>query len=298
MLDVRQLQALLAIREGGSLTQAAAALHLSVPTVTHHLDALEARLDAPLVERSKRGTTLTPVGEAVASDAERILAEIARTEAMVADLRDAGLSTLRIGTFPSIGSRLLPAAIRELSERFRLRIEVIEGEPLSLIDLVHAGEIHAALVYDLAADPVLGAQNIEATELFEEQFVVLMAANHPLARSPKLDFAELITEPWVLSHHPDEASNRVLKQACLAAGGEPRPLLHTDDLNMIHGFVAAGLGLALMTQSAIDGDYAVIARPTVQPLGSRRTSLITRAGLQAPVVSALRELLVNRSPLR
>lgn len=298
MLDLRQLQALLAIRDSGSLTQAAATLHLSVPTVTHHLDALEARLDATLVERSKRGTALTAVGAAVAQDAERILAEIARTEAMVADLRDAGLSTLRIGTFPSIGSRLLPAAIRELSERFRLRIEVIEGEPLSLIDLVHAGDIHAALVYDLASDPALNTAELETTELFEEQFVVLLAADHPLARSPKLDVAELSAEPWVLSHHPDEASNRVLRQACLAAGSEPRALLHTDDLNMIHGFVSAGLGLALMTQSAIDGDYAVVARPTVQPLGSRRTSFVTRAGMSAPVVLALRELLVNRAPVR
>lgn len=298
MLDVRQLQVLLAVRDAGSLTQAAASLHLSVPTVTHHLAALEAKLDASLVERSKRGTVLTAVGEAVAVDAERILGDLGRTEQMVADLRDAGLSTLRIGTFPSIGSRLLPAAVRELSERFRLRIEVIEGEPLSLIDLVHAGEIHAALVYDLASDPALNTANLEATELFEEQFVVLLAADHPLAKAPRLDFTDLADESWVLSHHPDEASNRILKQVCQAAGYEPRPLLHTDDLNMIHGFVSAGLGLALMTQSAIDGDYEVVSRPAVQPLGSRRTSFVTRAGLHAPVVLALRELLSNRAPLR
>ncbi|MFM6974797.1 MAG: LysR family transcriptional regulator [Agromyces sp.] len=298
MLDVRQLQVLLAIREAGSLTQAAAALHLSVPTVTHHLGALESKLEATLVERGKRGTTLTPVGEAVADDATRILAELSRTEQMVADLRDAGLSTLRIGTFPSIGSRLLPAAIHQLTERFRLRIEVVEGEPLSLIDQVHAGEIQAALVYDLASDPVLNTADLSATELFEEQFVVLLAADHPLATTSQVDISDLANEAWVLSHHPQEASNRVLRRVCQAAGFEPRVLLNTDDLNMIHGFVSAGLGLALMTQSAIDRDYEVVARPAVQALGSRRTSFVTRSNQSAPVVAVLRELLVNRAPLR
>lgn len=298
MLDVRQLHVLLAIRETGSLTQAAAALHLSVPTVTHHLGGLETKLDAKLVDRSKRGTTLTPVGEAVALDAQRILGELARTEAMVADLRDAGLSTLRIGTFPSIGSRLLPRAISELTERFRLRIEVIEGEPMHIIDLVHAGEIHAGLVYDLASDPALNTADLATTELLEEEFVVLLAADHPLAKQPRLDFAELANESWVLSHNPEEASNRVLRRVSQAAGYETRALLHTDDLNMIHGFVSAGLGLALMTQSAIDRAYDVVSRPAAQPLGSRRTSLVTPANQHAPVVTSLRELLVNRAPLR
>ncbi|HLP23040.1 MAG TPA: LysR family transcriptional regulator, partial [Microbacteriaceae bacterium] len=245
MLDVRQLSVLLAIRTHGSLTQAARALRLSTPTVTHHLDALEAQLDARLVERSKRGAALTPVGIAVAEDAERILGELDRTERMVADLRDAGLSSLRIGTFPSIGSRLLPSAVAALTDEFRLRIEVIEGEPLNLIDMVQSGEIHAALVYDLASDPHLHPRDLETTELFEEEFVVLLAASHPLARQRRIAFEEVAEEAWVLSHHPDEASNRVLRQACQAAGTEPRALLHTDDLNMIHGFVSAGLGVAL-----------------------------------------------------
>lgn len=298
MLDVRQLQVLLAVQAAGSLTQAAHALHLSVPTVTHHLSALESRLDATLVERSKRGATLTAVGEAVAADAQRILGELERTEQMVADLRDAGLTTLRVGTFPSIGSRLLPAAIRELQDRFRVRIEVVEGEPMTLIDLVHAGEIHAALVYDLATDPALNTSQLESTELLEEQFVVLMAATHPLAQQRRVDFADLAEESWVLSHHPEEASNRVLRRVCQSAGYDARALVQTDDLNMIHGFVSAGLGLALMTQSAIDGDFDVLARPAVQPLGARRTSFVTRSGSQAAVVDALRELLVNRTPVR
>lgn len=293
VIDVRQLQVLLAIDEHGSLTQAAHALHLSVPTVSHHVDALEASLDAVLVDRSKRGARLNSVGEAVAVDGRRILDDLNRTQRMVADLRDAGLSTLRIGTFPSAGSRLLPAAIKSLQQRFRLRIEVVEGEPMALIDLLHADEIHAALVYDLASDPALNTTDLIATPLVEEEFVVMMAADHALAKHRTVDLAQLAQEPWVMSHHPDEASNRVLRRAANAAGYAVRTLVETDDLNMIHGFVEAGLGLALMTQSTVDLDYSVTARPVRKSLGKRRTSFVTHAHQNAPVVDALRSSLAG-----
>lgn len=291
MIDVRQLTTLLAIRDAGSLTAAAAELRVSVPTVAHHLDALEAVLQATLVQRSKRGSALTPIGEAVASDAERLVNELQRTEQMVADLRDAGLSRLRIGTFPSIGSRLLPAAIRDLHELHRVRVEVVEGEPAQLIAQVQAGDIHAALVYDLASDPALDSAELNATPLLEEDFVVMLSSSSPLAERELLDFSDLESVSWVVSHDDDEASNRVLRRACRAAGYELRPLVHTDDLNMIHGFVSTGLGLALMTASALDLNYAVTTRQAVQPLGSRRTSFVTRRGRTAPVIRQLGSLL-------
>ena len=293
MLDVRQLQVLLAIQSTGSLSRASSELHLSVPTVAHHLDALEFSLATQLVDRSKRGSTLTAIGQAVAADAKRILGELDRTERMVADLRDAGLATLRLGTFPSIGSRLLPGAVRALQSSFRLRVEIVEGEPMSLLDALAADDIAAALVYDLASDPPLDSALFETTALFEEPFVIAIGKDHPLAGRDRLDFAELVEESWIISHHPDEASNRVLRGACHASGYEMRALLETDDLTMIHGFVNEGLGLALMTPSAINRDFDVLGLPATQPLGARRTSFVTRAGQRAPVLSALRDLLVG-----
>ena len=293
MIDVRQLQVLRAIEHNGSLSRAATELHLSVPTVAHHLDALEAALNAQLVHRSKRGTQLTAIGLSVAADAGRILSELRRTEQMVSDLRDAGLTSLRIGTFPSVGSRLLPWAVGQLQEQFRVRIEVIEGEPSTLIELVRAGDLHAAVVYGLASDPAVGSAELTGVALLEDDFEVMLAADHPLATRDRLDFAELEGEQWVMSHHEDEASNRILRQVCAASGYEARAVLRTDDLNMIHGFVSAGLGLALMATSAIDATYAVTTRPSVQYLGRRRTSLVTQRTQQAPAVTKLRELLLE-----
>lgn len=67
MITLQQLRVLLAVREHGSLTQAAAALHHQVPTVTHHIRTLEAHFGARLLVSDRRGTRLTPLGEGCAS---------------------------------------------------------------------------------------------------------------------------------------------------------------------------------------------------------------------------------------
>src|SRR4029079_12472623 len=105
MLALQQLRALIAVREHGSLTRAASALHYGVPTVTHHLNSLESQLRVQLVERTKRGARLTELGTALAADAAEILSRVAQAERHVADHREAGVVTLIVGTFPSIGSR-------------------------------------------------------------------------------------------------------------------------------------------------------------------------------------------------
>ena len=128
MIALQQLRILLAIREHGSLSQAARALHYGLPTVAHHLDALEAGLQVRLVDRSTRGARLTPLGEVLATEAEQILARVSQVDRLVAAYRDAGLMTLIVGTFPSIGSRLLPHAIRELQASLLVGVELVEGE--------------------------------------------------------------------------------------------------------------------------------------------------------------------------
>src|SRR6478609_4713971 len=94
VITLQQLRVVLAVRDHGSLTRPARALHYGVPTVTHHLDALEARLGARLVERSSRGAALTPLGGLLAEEGEQILARVAQAERLVTTYRDAGVMTL------------------------------------------------------------------------------------------------------------------------------------------------------------------------------------------------------------
>lgn len=295
MLNLQQFRVLLAVRENGSLTKAAEALRYGVPTVTHHVRTLEAHLGVRVVERARGGARLTPLGESFLEEIAPALERIDRAERAVAERRDAGTAMLRVGAFASLGSRLLPGAIADLQGRAPVRVEVVEAEPTEVVRMLRNDEVHAGLIYDTSDEPAFAAADLALDPLLSEPYRVMLAADSPLAARAELDFAELSEVAWVCSRNGDEASDRVLRRVSLALGHEVRELMRTDDLYMIHGLVAEGLGLALTTAAAVDTDFDVVLRPALQDLGERRVSYATRRGRQPNAVRWLGERLRVRA---
>jgi DNA-binding transcriptional LysR family regulator len=290
-MTLQQFRVLLAVRECGSLTKAAELLRYGVPTVTHHLRGLEGHLNARLVESGRGGTRLTPLGESFAVEVADVVSRIERAEQLVSDQRDAGVVTLRVGTFASIGSRLLPAAIAQLQQRTSVRVEVIEAEPTDVVRMIRSGEVHAGLIYDVSDEPAFVAPDLLLETLISEPYRVMVARESVWAKQPEVDFVDLSEIAWVCSRSDDEASDRVLRRVCHSLGFHVRELMRTDDLYMIHGLVAEGLGCALTTAAAVDTDYDVVLRPAVQDLGERHVSFATREGLMPPAARWLGEIL-------
>lgn len=299
MLSLQQFRVLLAVREHGSLTKAAEALRYGVPTLTHHLQALEAHLGTKLIESDRNGTRLTSIGVFFADQITPVLGNLDRAERDVADLRDAGLTTLRIGTFASLGSRLLPDAIAMIQARSPVRIEVIEAEPTDVVRMLRAHEVHAGLIFDTSADPSFATSDLVLETLLSEPYQVMVARNSEWASLECLDFAELADVDWIRSRSEDEASDRVLRRVYHSVGLQVRDLIRSDDLYMIHGLVEKGLGLALSTTAMTDAGFEVVLRPTVQELGERRVSFATRNEERPQAISwlgeALRMTAVQRS---
>lgn len=293
MIQPQQLRVLVAIRDHGSLTQAAQTLGYGVPTIAHHLASLERHFRAQLVERDRRGARLTALGAVFVAEAEDILARLDQAERLVTTQRDLGLTTIRVGTFASIGSQLLPRAIRQLRSRMRVQVEVIEAEPTDVVEQLHAGDLHAGLIYDSAMEPAFATPDLTLTVLLEEHYRVLVASDSRYAAQSEIHLTDLADADWICSRDENEASDRVLRRACRLAGFEPNILMRTDDLNMIHALVAEGLGCTLATQAAVDTRFAVVTRPTIQGLGLRRTSFVRRSNAVPQAVNELHHILVG-----
>lgn len=291
MMNLQQFRVLLAIRDEGSLNRAAEVLDHGVPTVTHHLRTLESHLRIRLVDRSRSGTRLTPLGESFAEEIAPVLARIDRAEQLVTAQRDAGVVTLRIGSFSSIGSRLLPAAIAELRHSRDVRVEVVEAEPSEVIRLLHSGEVHAGLIYEIPELPEFAGPELRLRTLLDEPYRVMVARDGELAAHEVLDFEQMGDIDWVCSHSESEASVRVLRRVYRSLGREVREVMRSDDLYMIHGLVAEGLGCALTTEAAVDTDFDVVIRPAKQDLGQRRVSFVTRSGPNPAAVGWMGEVL-------
>ena len=105
MIDVRRLEALVALHRTGTVSAAAAELHYGQPTISHHLRRLEAETGSVLVQRVGRGVRLTPDGERLARRGEEVLALLARAEAELAASTSLQSGQVRLAAFPSAAGR-------------------------------------------------------------------------------------------------------------------------------------------------------------------------------------------------
>lgn len=287
MLELRQLTVLQAVARAGSLAGAARALHYSQPTVAHHLGALESHLGVTLVHRTARGAALTDLGELFLVHGEAVLDRLASAEAEVRALARHGVATLRIGTFPTAGAHVLPRAVAALEVRTPVRVELHEAEPPELVQRLLARELHCALIYDDPDHPVHVWEELDVKALFDDPFRVVLPASHRLASARTVAIADLADDGWMMSRDPDEPGDSALRAACAAEGFVPRPVLRTDDYDVMFGFVAAGVGVALVPQMALVERDGVVVRPLKGAQLRRSIRFATRPDDSPPAAAVL-----------
>ncbi|MFZ0323648.1 MAG: LysR family transcriptional regulator [Actinomycetes bacterium] len=291
MLDLRQLQVLQAVARAGSLAAAARELHYSQPTVAHHLQALEAHLGVTLVERTTRGSTLTDLGLLFLDHVDAVLDRLGSAESEVKALARHGVATLRIGTFPTAGAHVLPPAVASVQRSTGVRIELVEAEPPLLLARLASRELHAALIYDDPQHPIHLVDELAVVTLFDDPFLLVLPEDHAWAGADEVPLSGLADEGWILSHDISEPGDQALRAACATEGFLPRPMLRTDDYDVIFGFVAAGVGIALVPQMALVRREGIVVRPLsgVQLARSVRF-VIHREGAPPAVAPLLRAL--------
>ncbi|MCX5208475.1 LysR family transcriptional regulator [Kitasatospora sp. NBC_00240] len=245
MLELRHLHVLRAIAREGSLAAAARALQHSQPTITHHLATLEAHFRTRLVERGPRGAVLTEAGETLLTHAEAVLARIGLAEREVRGLVEQGSVALRVGTFPTAGALLLPPAVRQVHGH-GVRVSLTEGELPDLLAGLRSRELHLALVFSQPGDRLGLDEDFAVHPLMEDPLLLVLPADHPQAGVERVPLAALREEAWIVGTTDADPCDRLLGRACAREGFEPVHALRTDDYGVMQGFVAAGIGVALV----------------------------------------------------
>lgn len=178
MPNLRQLEYLVALSETLHFRKAAERTNTTQPTLSEQLKALEKRLGAQLVERSKNRVLMTPLGEQVVEIARRMLSD-ANEIRNLASSGETGLSgVLRLGLPPTIGPYLLPLVIPELQKTYpELKLYVREELPGTLPLALEDGQ-HDLVISLLPA----GGIDLESVPLFREPLFLTLARGHPLAK--------------------------------------------------------------------------------------------------------------------
>jgi DNA-binding transcriptional LysR family regulator len=250
MLNLGRLRVLSEVIQRGSFSAAAEALDYTQSAISQSIARLEAETGATLVVRDRRGVRATAAGATLLQHADAIFGQVQAAEDDLAAVLGVRGGRLRIASFPSAGSTLIPqavAAFRYLHPEVELSLG--EGEPEEIAPRLRAGEFDLALLFEFPEDDVEFGK-LASTPLIRDPMWVTLPAEHRLARKRRLTLLDLRNEDWVQTSASSPCARHVVR-ICNDAGFEPRVSFESDDYDTVQGLVAAGVGVALIPRLAL-----------------------------------------------
>lgn len=285
MIEARHLRVLRAVAATGSFSAAARELGCTQPAVSQQMKALETSAGTPLLIRTGREMRLTQAGEALVRHAAGILAGLTAAEEEVAAIAGLRAGRVRLVSFPSGSSTLVPAALAALRAAHPgTRVSLVEAEPPRSEEMLREGDCDVALAFRYGP---AGAEweDLVVRPLLSDRLVGLVPEGHRLADAGAVSIADLADEPWIAGC---PRCRRQLVAVCEESGFTPRIDFATDDYPAVVGLVGAGLGVAVLPELALESVLPKGARRvTVEPSVHREIVALTLPDLsKVPTVAA------------
>ncbi|MET8806751.1 LysR family transcriptional regulator [Streptomyces sp. NPDC004546] len=256
--DIRKLQILRTLRERGTVTATAEALHMTPSAVSQQLTNLARQLGVPLLEAQGRRVRLTDAARLVLTHTEPVFEQLERTEAALAAYTRGEAGEVRVGAFPTSVPALVVPAVRALRDTHPgVSVRVREAEAAEAYDLLAAGEVDLAL--SLAAEaPSAADPRFTQVPLLADPLDVALPPDHPLARADSLNLTDLAADPWIFGGSGPWSD--ITRRACEAAGFSPHQGHSASGWTAILAMVEAGMGVALVPRMAAGRRDGVVMR--------------------------------------
>jgi LysR family hydrogen peroxide-inducible transcriptional activator len=273
LTDLRYIVMLARERHFG---RAAEKCFVSQPTLSVAVKKLEDELGVILFERSPQEVRVTPIGEQVVAQAERVLGAAAQLTEIASAGKNPLAGPLRLGVIYTIGPWLLPQLVPLLHERAPdMPLLLEEDYTHRLIDKLKSAELDVAILALPVDEPGLVAQPV-----YDEAFRVLVPTGHPWAKLKTVDPGKLLEQPLLMLGRGNCFRDQVLDLCTRAGEGGPQ-VLEGGSLETIRHMVASGVGITVMPATAVDdigkGDPLLKVRPFIEPTPTRRVGIVWRA---------------------
>jgi DNA-binding transcriptional LysR family regulator len=239
-MDLRTLRTFVEVVRQGGFSQAAKVVFTTQSTVSKAVKQLEIELGGPLLDRKSHRSVLTADGDVVYRRALKILAERDDLVTELDELRGLKQGTLRLG-LPPVGSSDLFAPLFAIYRRRYpgVDIRLVEYGGDRLKEILLSGEI------ELSVSMLPVSDEFEWWEITNQPLVVLLPADHALARKKSTDLASLQHLPFIL-FEKGFSLHRVILEACRRRGFEPTIVARSSQIDFMVKLAAAGFGIAFL----------------------------------------------------
>jgi len=274
MIKLRDLEYLDAVERFRHFGKAAEACHVSQPTLSGQIMKLEEQLGVSLIERHPRNIMLTPAGEQLLAKARRVLSAAKDLEQTAKTLGDPLSGEFHLGLIPTLAPYLLPVIMPSLIDTFpRLEFILHEHKTNDLLHMLHDGDLDA-LVLPWLDD----MHNVEAYDLFKEDFVLAVSKKHELASRKRVKLACLEGHK-VLTLEDGHCLRDQALGYCFSAGADEDRRFQATSLETLRYMVAANIGITLLPELATrtkSDDERITYIQFQQPAPERRIVLLVR----------------------
>lgn len=291
-MDIKQLRALVTVAEVGSVTRAAALLHLVQPAVTRQIRALEHELGVPLFERTRQGMRPTEAGTIMVDKARRALGELERARAEVQPVPGAVTGIVTVGLLDSTSDLLAePLASGVARDHPGVELRLVTAYSGHLQQWLDDGELDLSLLYDLDSTPSLNAR-----PLLRERLWAVAPPTEQLSAGTPVPLAEVARHPLVLPT-PGHGLRSLIDGAAARAGVSLTVAVQSNAMRVQKRLVLAGHGWTVLPGVGISEDVAagvVSAAPLCEPAVWRRIVLAApRSRRETPAVKAVARALAD-----
>lgn len=292
-MDERRLQIFRTVAELRNFSRAAEALHLSQPTVSQQIQALEEYFGVKLLDRSSKAVDLTPAGRELYARAGALREQFAETRRAVLQAAAAVSGPLTVGASLTIGEYVLPQVLAGFTRAYpqvELRLQIANTE--QVCQLVLNGSIDVGLVEGEVVSPDLAQE-----PFLDDELLFVAPADHPWREMAALEPRDLLAERWIMREQ-GSGTRQVLAAHLQAVGIEWERLQVVSELastEAIKGAVEAGMGVAALSAWTVRKELrlgSLLARPALRhPMRRAFQVVYPRRKTLIPAAAALLRLL-------
>jgi DNA-binding transcriptional LysR family regulator len=259
-LELRHLQALLAVADEGTFSRAADRLGYTQSAVSQQIAALERMVGTPLFDRpgGPRPVELTEAGHAMVEHARGVLRRLGAAQAELAAITAGDRGTIRVGTVQSVGTRVLPQLLTRFHE-LRPGVAVVLRESHDvheLLDAVANGDL------DITFSELAPEARFQYRRMLDDPFVLVAPAGSDVAGRTSITVEEITALPLI--GYRDAVCSTIVEQI-FQPGDAPRFVFRSDDNPTIQGCVASGIGYWPTALLTVDTDDPAVAVIPIEP---------------------------------
>lgn len=274
-----QLRAFHAVAAEGGFTRAAAALHVTQPTLSGQVAALEAAYGVKLFERRGRSVEPTELGRRLFEVTRRLFGQEAEAEALLAGARGLASGELRVGA--DAPYQVVPLVATFHRRHPGIRLAMTFGNSARVLQDLMARRCDVAVLAELPAD-----ERLHSLAIRRDRLIALVARDHPWSARRSLRLAELAGHRLIL-REPGSITRKTFEAGIARAGIAPAETLEIGSREAVREAVAAGLGIGVIFESEFGNDArlhrlafrepALEATEYAACLAERRSSRVVRA---------------------